>query len=435
MRSRQSVSIAIQADAAWVPLAQAAAENGAKVFRLSPAKTLRLVMGVEELLLYLADTFPEKAICITIREGSTFISAEAEFESVETDLSALNIATTVGADEQGMSAAMPLLLASKMTDAFHVERLKGKTKISLTVDRVYPEAEVPALVRRDVHGQVSIVPASEPAMVLDACTAARGIYPAHQVPIWFKTPGKVADMVAAGEINILLAVDTSGATCGMICWETVSEGSAAFFGPYSFSEDATISARLAEEMTVALGRTAAKIVFSNIATEDMSRHGFEPLGEVRYHAADGNGASVLPVWFRQLREDFGATVWAHEDFVPYLKKKYDEHVLMRDIRPTGDMGERVADASVFSARLSRELSEAVLRPMLNGTDNAPNLQRHVNALRTEGFKNIFFYVDLSSGWQAALGGDLLANGFVPTLLLPHGGQSDLVMFQYVEPSA
>jgi hypothetical protein len=135
-----------------------------------------------------------------------------------------------------------------------------------------------------------------------------------------------------------------------------------------------------------------------------------------------------------LREDFGASVWAHGDLIPYLEKKYDEHVVMRTIRPTADMGERVVDASVFSTRLSRELSEVVLRPMLNGNDNAVNLKRHVETLCTEGFKNIFFFIDLSLGWQAALGADLLANNFIPALLLPHGGQSDVVMFQYVEPS-
>jgi hypothetical protein len=71
--------------------------------------------------------------------------------------------------------------------------------------------------------------------------------------------------------------------------------------------------------------------------------------------------------------------------------------------------------------------------MLNGMDNAENLERHLAALRKEGYQNIFFQVDLSSGWQAALGGDLLAMGFTPAMLLPHGGQSDVVMFQYVEP--
>jgi hypothetical protein len=431
----QSVSITIPADPAWVPLAQAAAENGARVFDLDPAKMLRLTMGVEELLLHLAGTLPGREISITIRGRSTFVAVEAEFESVGTDLSALNITASVGADEHDMSAAMPLLLASRMTDGFHVERLKGKTRISLTVDRVYPETEVAPVVRRDVRGELSIVHASEPAMILEACAATRGLYPVQQIPVWFKTPGKVADMVAAGEINMLFAVDASDAICGMICWETPSEGSAAFFGPYSFADDKAVSGRLMEEMIMALGRTSAKIVFSNIATEDMSQHGFERLGEVNYHAVDGAGVFVLPVWFRQLREDFGASVWAHGDLIPYLEKKYDEHVVMRTIRPTADMGERVVDASVFSTRLSRDLSEVVLRPMLNGNDNAVNLKRHVETLCTEGFKNIFFFIDLSLGWQAALGADLLANNFIPALLLPHGGQSDVVIFQYVEPSA
>jgi hypothetical protein len=429
------VSITIPADVAWAPLTQAAAESGARVFGLSPDKSLRLTMGVEELLLYIADTLGGKEMTLTIRPGSTFVAAEVAFESAGTDLSALNITGAAAADDQDVFSAMPLLLASRMTDGFHVERVKGLTRISLRVDRVYPEVDASPADRRDVRGELSVEPAPEAAMIKDACALALGLYPPHLLPVWFRTPGKVADMAAAGEIDILLALDESGTICGMICRETPSDASAAFYGPYSFAGGDDVCARLVEKLVMDLGRTSAKIAFSHIATEDMSRHGFEHLAEVRYLSADGGGAFSLPVWFRQLREDFGASVWAHADMVPFLEKLYDDHALMRDIRVTGDMGERVADASVFSTRLSRQLSEAVLKPLLNGVDNALNLKRHVEALRTEGFRNIFFHVDLSSGWQAALGGDLLANGFIPALLLPHGGQSDVVMFQYVEPSA
>lgn len=322
-----------------------------------------------------------------------------------------------------------------MTDSFHVERLAGKTKITLKVDHVYPEIAVHASERRNVQGELSFASTTEPTMLAEACTAARFFYPVHQVPTWFKIPGKVADMVAAEEIEILLAVDAAGAVCGMICWETPSNESASFFGPYTFSQDTTVPGKLMEAMLVKLGRSPAKIVFSNIATEDIAPYGFERLGKIEYHRPDGNGSNLLPVWFRPLREDFGASPRVHADLIPFLETQCDKHALMRDIRQTEDTGERISNASVFSTKLTRELSEASLQPLLNGIDNNHNLKRHVETLRKEGIKNIFFTIDLAFAWQGALGGDLLANDFVPQILLPHGGQSDVVIFQYVQPSA
>lgn len=434
MISDQAISVTIPADVAWVPLVQAAAENGTGVFALASDKALRLTMAVEELLVHLAEALPGEAVTFTIRPGSTYVAVDAEFASVGIDLSVLNITSSPGDSGQDVFATMPLLLASRMTDGFHVESLPGKTRITLQVDRVYPEIDVQTVERRDVRGDLLIVPASEPAVIREACIAAHGLYPARQLPVWLRTPGRVADMAAAGEIDILLALDASNAVCGMVCWEMPSDQSAAFYGPYTFTGDTSVPGLLMEAMVVALGRTSAKIVYSNVATGDASQYGFELLGEVEYSSPDGSSAP-LPVWFRELREDFGASVRVHADIVPFLEEQYERHVLMRDIRITEDMGERVAGKSVFSTRLSRELREAVLKPVLNGADTAENLRRHVDALRAENFRNIFFNVDLSSGWQGALCGDLLATGFIPALLLPHGGQSDVVMFRYVEPSA
>lgn len=434
MTLNQAVAITVPADVAWVPLVQAAAENGTRVFGLGPEKAPRLTMAVEELLVHLAASLPGEAVTITIRPGSTHVAVDAEFGAAETDLSVLNLTSAPGDDEHDMLTTMPLLLASRMTDGFHVERLRGKTTITLTVDRVYPEVAASAPARRAVRGEPAIDSATDPALIMEACSAARGLYPPHMLPPWFTTPGKVADMAAAGELVVLLAQDASNALCGMLCFEMPHRESAAFYGPYSLAEGTGVSAALMEALVVAVGRTPAKIVHSNIATEDVSQYGFEPLAEVAYTAPDGT-TFRLPVWFRQLQEDFGTSVRVHADMAPFLQEQYEKHLLMRDIRIIEDTGERVASKSVFSTQLSRELNEATLKPLLNGSDIANNLRRHVQVLRKEGYRNIFLTVDLSSGWQGALCGDILASGFTPALLLPHGGQSDVVMFQYVEPSA
>ena len=52
------------------------------------------------------------------------------------------------------------------------------------------------------------------------------------------------------------------------------------------------------------------------------------------------------------------------------------------------------------------------------------------AIRGKGIHRILYYMDLSRPWEAALADDLLQAGFVPRLVLPHGGQSDMVVWQH-----
>lgn len=430
-----SISLTVPADSVWVPVIQAAAQNGADVFQLPSAKASRLVMGAEELLLYLSEKLPGKNISLTIRGGSTFVAAEFTFESTDTDLSAMNITTGPNYHDEDELTFMPLLLASRMTDGFHVERLHRHTMVTLKVDRIYPLIPPTPTKPHSIRGSVTITPTSDPAELMAACSATTALYSNHLVPFWCKTPGRVVDMVTSGELNVLVAKDDGGAICGMICWESPSKESIAFYGPYSFTEGKRPTSQLVESMTQVVARTSAKIIYSHISTENLSKYGFERLAAVCFHAPEEASPTALEIWSRQLREDFGIAVWSHPALVPYLERKYDELVLMRDIRPTSDLGERITDRSVFSAKLDRQLSEAILKPMLNGTDNTENLKRHVETLNREGFKNIFFQMDLSSGWQATLGGALLENGFEPVLLLPHGGQSDMVMFQYAPTTA
>ncbi len=437
------ITLSLPADMAWARLAQSAAENGAGVFGLPKDKALRLTMGAEELLLYLSETLPGKPLSMTVRAGSTAVATEFEFESSETDLSAMNIAAAASAPDTDGLPGMSLLLASGMTDGFSVERVGRKTRITLIVDRDYTVVEAPAprqpgdlaATRPDTKGPVSVAPPSESSMILEGCVAMQTFYPQHLVPIWAKTPGKAVDMLAAAELEILTAVDASGALCGMICWEKPSQESIQFYGPYCFTEGGDILRLLTEALVATTAHTSAKMLFSNIAAENLAAYGFEPLAQLTYHTPDQPAPCVLPVWGRQLREDFGVSVWAHPNLVPFLEEQYEAHVLMRSIKTTSELGERITDRSVFAAKLSRDLSEAVLKPMLNGLDNEQNIQRHVEALRTEGFRNIFVTIDLSSGWQAAMAGALMDACFTPALLLPHGGQSDVVMFQYVEPTA
>jgi len=76
----------------------------------------------------------------------------------------------------------------------------------------------------------------------------------------------------------------------------------------------------------------------------------------------------------------------------------------------------------------------LLRPLLDGADNAANIARHLCVLSGEGYRRILFRIDLAEGWQAALCGDLLEQGCRPSLVLPLAGRSDVLLMEYVQPA-
>jgi hypothetical protein len=60
------------------------------------------------------------------------------------------------------------------------------------------------------------------------------------------------------------------------------------------------------------------------------------------------------------------------------------------------------------------------------------LATHVAAFRRKGIGTILYTMDLAVPWEAALAGDLIQAGFAPVAVLPQGGQSDKVIWQYAQ---
>ncbi|QGY41862.1 hypothetical protein GM415_17620 [Pseudodesulfovibrio cashew] len=425
------IRLHLPAEAAWAPLVQAAAKQAGTVFGLGPAKTLRLVHCSEELLLFLASTEAgdiETAICPV----ATGVEIGFSFSSAGVDLSAMNLAYVhdAGGDACDLTC-LPLLLASRMTDGFKVGLEGRRMEIVLRVDKAYPEPELFPAERVKVQGQPVLSAAEDAGVLFEACSAMAELYPAHLTPEWCANPGRTADLIRAGKLFAIEARDAGSRLCGIIFWEMRSDRSAAFFGPYDFSEDGSVARDLVTALLQTVGRTRIKTVLSNLATGPLAEHGFELLAELPYLLGDSEEPAILPVWGRVLQEDFGATAWVHDDFADFLRDRYDTLEMMRDLRPVKDFGEAIPDASVIGAHLTPGMSEALLHPELNGADIGDNLARHVACLSSSGYRNIFFEIDLAKGWHAALGGHLKQCGFRPELMLPHGGQSDTLIFRHV----
>jgi len=179
-----------------------------------------------------------------------------------------------------------------------------------------------------------------------------------------------------------------------------------------------------------VARERYAIVLSFRATGDLLPGYFEELGS--FAACVGAVREQRKVVYRHLREDMGAAVWGAAKIEDFLRRSYARLAMPRDIMPVEEPPTPRRRESLLGATLDRHRDLAELRPFLDGKDMAANLAAHVEAIREKGVHRILYYMDLSRSWEAALTGDLFQAGFAPKLVLPHAGQSDLVVWQHDE---
>ncbi len=424
----QSISMKLSADIAWLPLVQSVVENGAPVHGLDSRKTTMLTLAVEEILLHLAKTAPGSRICFSLDSGGWYVRIDFSFKADPSELWAMNIVAETDANTRDGMDHLGLLLASRAVDGFTI-RLKGDTvHLAMRKDRDYPIIKPETATAIQSKGALTIARNPEPELIKAACVKTLGLYAPDKIPRAFFTPGKVADMVAKKDLYIALALDQTDALAGIICWRTPSEQSIGFSGPYNFTTGGQVPDILIKHLINTAARTRAMGLFSELATTSLPTQNFESLGQL---IQTDDKKSPQDVWYRHLREDMGASVWAHPAYVEFLEDIYRRQVLMRDIKVTDGQGETLPERSVFSARLRPDIGEATLVPMVTGADAADCVAQHIKMLYKEKFNTIFIRLDLAYGWQAAIGGAIMNNGFVPRLVLPYGGKSDILVFQHV----
>lgn len=425
--AERAVFLELPPEAAFLSLAVSAAETAGRAWGLGPGRTPRLALAVEEFFEYLRHSIPSgEPLKLTLDRRGSAVRAEFRFQARSLDLRALNFAAGI-APEDGRE--MGLLLAARFTDRCRLERPGGDNFVlAAEVDRDYPQAEPLHQAPRLQPPYAPLDPPSGDALRHAAMLAA-GRYPIRLCPRGFFEPGRLLDMVGAGLYDALLLADSGGRPAGLMLWRTSAEGlSVAFSGPYVLDEarDPAIAKALVEGFLARVARTPAVCALSERPTEDLPEAYFEPLGTVT-RTQDGEAAEQKS-YYRSLREDQGATVWTHPELEPFLRREYERLVFSREILPVeADGGE---PHSLLSTELDLRRGLAVLRPLLDGRDLAANLARHVEALVREGAPDIFLHMDLGRTWQAAMIPAVLAAGFRPRLLLPHGATSDMVIFEH-----
>lgn len=136
-----------------------------------------------------------------------------------------------------------------------------------------------------------------------------------------------------------------------------------------------------------------------------------------------------PLHFRLIEEDGGMPSWADSVSRPFLAVFYEALALERDVRDAPADGEARPDRALLAAEVDRIASRVTLRPLLDGADLPELIADHVERFADEGLDDFRFETDHGVPWQGRLGRDLMQAGFFPRVVLPHGGQGDVIVWE------
>lgn len=435
MKRQQSCSTPSTASASFpfspdfLPLAMAFTEKAVRGFAFGEKETSSLVLAVEEIFsFYLDQLSGATGIDLRLANENYQLVVTIGFRVAHPDLRAFNLTYRVNPeDEDSLAGLGPMIAARSVTrlrlDFGHDERLD----LQLTRTREYAAVQPLAL------------PALPPAAALrfqlpggadiDYFARLATADDATWVPPWLLRSGMAADMLAAGALGGILA--SRGETMvGGVFWRNLSESTIELFGPYLLypDPDDTVLSDLLDEAVGRIARSGARSLLRRQGRLAGYDRFFDRLGELVL--IRGGETVRWTHYYKQLREESGATVYAEPRFAAFLCAEYDRLCLPRQVRealPPSDARGRSA-ASVFSVDFEPERSLATLRLLVKGNDLAGNLTRHMQLLEREGIRNIIVEIDTALPDDSALVPLLYAVGFTPRLLLPEAGRGDLVIF-------
>lgn len=428
---RAEITLSLQADPEFLPLATSFVEHAALVYGLGRDEALSLALATEEIFTYFCQgVSTDVPLVMTCSRGGYYVTEEIRFSAKHFDMRGFNLTARPSFDDDVAVQETGLLIASRMVDRFGFAGDEKGMRVTLVKEKAYPATgDMAVPTPRPLQEYVARAPQPEElklfVLLVNAC------YPPELAPGAFAFPGKVVDMAAWGEIFPKIAVDASGRIGGGIVWRWDGDRLVEFLGPYVFNQhpDLPIARDLVKACINAIARTSAVGLINRYPTPELPEEYFERLGSLVVPGPEG--ATELTAFYRHLKEDAGATVWSHPAIEGFLKAEYRRLAFAREMMPVREDGELPSPFSVLSAEFDRAGRRVTLRPVWWGRDAPELVAAHVDVLMREHVGGLLFEMDLGKPWQCHFAPALVECGFTPRLVLPYAGKGDLVVFQHV----
>ena len=423
-----NIKLQLYCNKTFLPVVLSFAEESAKAFGLGKKETFAVRLAMEEVYSYLSEVLQDAKLEIICTNCIYFVELQFLFKG-NIPLKNFNLTATISPYKEQDLEQMGLYIASRMVDGFKIIKSDNSIVLHLIKEKSYPRVDncESDITFTDSNSFFIKKPNIDELKLFSS--NVEYFYNAKPIPDFFSYPGKFADMVVSGYYDALIGIDDKNQIVGGIVWHNSNKRLIEFFGPFEFKKNFQKS--LKEELIIAclesIGKSDAIGLFCKTNAETLSEEYFEDIGRLSVYI--NNDKIVIPVWFRQLKEDAGAVSWSHEQLEKFLKHSYSMLFLPRRIEIVRDMGESFPDFSVISANLDRSMNTATLKTILYGKDFANNVSEHVNLLKEDGFDNVFFELDTGVPEQAYVVPVLFKNGFSPKVIIPCAGEGDIVIFQ------
>jgi len=416
----------------YVNDAMSFAEGAAGSCCLGRQETLSVILATEEIFLYLCrNAGPRQTVEIVSHGNAHYLQMDFVFSEAEVNFRAFNLTYKPASDNEEDMMEIGLLLASRQADQFRLIRESNNTlRLVLIKEKGYSPAEK-AQDLPSVAGAGSTVQMAGPEETERFARTALHFFNLKALPPFFAYPGKLGDMVRSGDYACAVVADERGQQSGGILWRRSKTRMMECFGPYIFGTkgDNNSGAGLLEACLNDAAKTPAVGLINRYPGKWLPHDFFDELGSYSAYNNDSS-TSVQIVFFRQLREDPGAKVWADRRLDDFLLQEYRRLVLPREVEFVGEEDNPVAsEYSVLTGEFHREQNAVTLRILWPGKDMEQNVAGHIKLFEEEGWRNVSAEIDLGLPWQAGFATALLKNGFMPRLILPHAGQGDVVLFR------
>ena len=225
------------------------------------------------------------------------------------------------------------------------------------------------------------------------------------------------DNLICGEVSAILLRDENGECAGGAVWQK-SNGVIVIMMCCVFDDDkANITSLLNLARTRMSGTDATFAISKKIHCEQVA-------SEFRF--------SDKIYRYEPLHVTDELVSYVSSDLLNFVKKRYAEFGVRREIREITYEHRFYEPYSVLSSKIDADDSEAVLSPMFAGDDLKSNIIRHVNVLKRIGIEKIYFQLDLGDPEEAIMSGLVKSCGFEPTYLWPSSDENgDAVVFVHV----
>ncbi|MFO7802024.1 MAG: hypothetical protein R6V55_07000 [Desulfovermiculus sp.] len=422
-----SARLHIPSDEAFLPLVTGFMDQAAEIYGLPEQETLSLHLTAEEIFMHVTHfVHPDREVDIFCGQMPRGVRATFEFPADTPSLGAFNITASFSRDQEMDMQRLGLFLAARSVDYLKAERPRAD-RIRLTLEKEKPYSQhadyhpAPEAIRK-----ATAIKLAEPDDMGLAAGLIRRFAPQGPYPEACKYPQRLVDMNRGQEMMAFVGLDSAGLLGGAILWHWLSPQTVECYGPYLFGscQDMDLAQRLVESLIGHLGRTSCISLVNHCPADSLPPGYFQELGRLELGLEDDK----RHVSIRMLKEDSGSLIWAEPPLGDFLKSMYNHLALPREIRAPEWKAE-LEPESYFFTQLSQVENAAWLHPEIIGRDMEDSLNNHLQLFKKKMITNVFFRLDLGRSAQSEIIGPLHRLGFQPRLVIPYGGEGDLVIYQ------